>query len=195
MKKRHTATTTTTTTSTTTSTSTTKFAFTWKINSLIVIYFSILICCCQTSIHSFQMIKMNVQSPNSSSSFATIKLSHRQNFIQHQQQQQHSIDTVPILFLHGLDSSSHTWRRTLQALEEDEAEDDRQYPAVALDLRGCGYSDLGDVNQFHPASIVQDIHEFMLQHEHFRDDDGIIKKFVICGHSMVCCALSQNITL
>ena len=121
----------------------------------------------------------------------TVKLSHRQNQIDHKSSAEAKInaDAVPTLFLHGLDSSSHTWRDTLDELST---------PAVALDLRGCGYSDLGDADDFCPELIVEDIHEFISKHEYFQgvdvnvnvnEDKGGqkkgIKKFVICGHSMV----------
>jgi Predicted hydrolases or acyltransferases (alpha/beta hydrolase superfamily) len=91
--------------------------------------------------------------------------------------------------LHGLDSSSHTWRNTLDHLDSK---------AVALDLRGCGYSSLGNPDSFSPEAIVQDIYEFLSRHDYFQkkslvqdnenlkcdDDTNIIVPFVIVGHSM-----------
>lgn len=92
----------------------------------------------------------------------------------------------PTLFLHGLDSSSHTWRKILNSLESK---------AVALDLRGCGNSPLGNSKHFSPDAIVNDMHEFLCSHPYFcvknTNDDtgsgssqGAIKPFVIVGHSM-----------
>lgn len=116
----------------------------------------------------------------------TIKLSHRQNQIDRHvglpggsSVASSSFSTAaPTLFLHGLDSSSHTWRNILNEITT---------PAVAVDLRGCGSSDLGNPNEFTPDAIVEDIQEFVSNHEYFqRDQDlGGIKKMVICGHSMV----------
>jgi pimeloyl-ACP methyl ester carboxylesterase len=122
------------------------------------------------------------------SSSNTVKLSFRENSIH---------DTTespppPTLFLHGLDSSSHTWRNNLDKLGSK---------AVALDLRGCGNSPLGDPKDFSPDGIVNDIHAFLCSHPYFccRDkvDDTAINAdagaddhsaniipFVMTGHSM-----------
>lgn len=85
----------------------------------------------------------------------------------------------PTLFLHGLDSSSHTWRHTLTSLLDEHG----YTKAVALDLRGCGYSPLGNPGDFCPDSIVSDIHAFVSSHHLFFNDDKIIP-FVLVGHSM-----------
>mmetsp|Transcript_4374 Transcript_4374/g.6415 ORF Transcript_4374/g.6415 Transcript_4374/m.6415 type:complete len:339 (-) Transcript_4374:124-1140(-) len=109
---------------------------------------------------------------------STVKLSHRKNNLSS------SDGIMPILFIHGLDSSSHTWRNILPEM---------QIPAAAIDVRGCGSSDLGDPDDFSPDSIVEDIQEFVSSHEFFCDDSNEedrgdtkngIRKFVICGHSM-----------
>lgn len=104
----------------------------------------------------------------------------------------------PTLFLHGLDSSSHTWRNVL---------DEVNSRAVALDLRGCGTSPLADPNDFSSDAIVDDIHSFLCSHPYFNsrkhvDVDSVadadkkekididvkenkeIIPFVIAGHSM-----------
>jgi pimeloyl-ACP methyl ester carboxylesterase len=93
----------------------------------------------------------------------------------------------PTLLLHGLDSSSHTWRNILQELDSK---------AVALDLRGCGHSPLGDPDDFSPEQIVHDIYEFLLQHDSFHTTTVLPTKhtaqgkgvkiipFVLVGHSM-----------
>lgn len=90
----------------------------------------------------------------------------------------------PTLFLHGLDSSSHTWRNILEHLDSK---------AVALDLRGCGHSFLGNPDSFSPQEIVHDIYEFLSRHAYFttsqdkidtvQGDTNIIP-FVLVGHSM-----------
>ena len=79
-------------------------------------------------------------------------------------------DETPIILIHGLDSSSHTWRRTLDSLKE--------FPVYALDCRGCGRTDLGDVEKFSPDALVEDIRYFT--------DIKLKKKkaFVLVGHSM-----------
>jgi pimeloyl-ACP methyl ester carboxylesterase len=110
------------------------------------------------------------------------------------------------LLIHGLDSSSHTWRRTLKSLAE------RGCPAVAVDCRGCGLSELGDdVADFTVNHIVADIHHVMTTHPMLllnpnnkinkkssanintnetldEDDDNNISntnnKVVVVGHSM-----------
>lgn len=86
----------------------------------------------------------------------------------------------PTLLLHGLDSSSQTWRNTLASLESR---------AVALDLRSCGHSPLGKIQEFSPDAIVADIHEFLCNHPYFTcnnesTDEKVIEPFVIIGHSM-----------
>jgi pimeloyl-ACP methyl ester carboxylesterase len=96
------------------------------------------------------------------------------------------LELPPTLFLHGLDSSSHTWRHNLDELGSR---------AVALDLRGCGNSPLGDPEDFTPDAIVEDIHTFLSSHPYFmnsirrsqsrnQEEDMNIIPFVIVGHSM-----------
>ena len=101
-----------------------------------------------------------------------VKLSHRENQRTSIPQEDNK-SPPPTLFLHGLDSSSHTWRTILNKLET---------PAVAVDLRGCGYSDLGNPDEFSPDAIVEDLHAFVSSHDYFNVSE---RKFVICGHSMV----------
>lgn len=81
---------------------------------------------------------------------------------------------LPTLFLHGLDSSSRTWERVLANLGEG-------YPGAAVDLRGCGGSDLGDPAEFSPDAIVEDLFRFVTDHPMFLPSGG---KFVVVGHSM-----------
>lgn len=74
------------------------------------------------------------------------------------------------LLIHGLDSSSHTWRGVQQSLST---------PSVAIDCRGCGRSALSDPKLFSPEAIVQDIKKLVDSHPLLRN-----KKFVVVGHSM-----------
>jgi pimeloyl-ACP methyl ester carboxylesterase len=74
------------------------------------------------------------------------------------------------LLIHGLDSSSHTWRGVQESLPT---------PSVAIDCRGCGRSALGDSSDFSPDSIVEDIKRLVDGHPLLGDN-----KFVIVGHSM-----------
>lgn len=116
----------------------------------------------------------------------TVKLSYQENSPESNEPQTSSLP--PTLFLHGLDSSSHTWRHTIDALESN---------SVALDLRGCGHSPLGDPQDFSPQGIVNDIHAFLRSHRYFQkeehqdvptdgnsSDTESILPFVIVGHSM-----------
>eukprot|EP00581_Thalassiosira_minuscula_P010680 CAMPEP_0183726030 /NCGR_PEP_ID=MMETSP0737-20130205/22174_1 /TAXON_ID=385413 /ORGANISM="Thalassiosira miniscula, Strain CCMP1093" /LENGTH=322 /DNA_ID=CAMNT_0025957239 /DNA_START=56 /DNA_END=1024 /DNA_ORIENTATION=+ len=76
----------------------------------------------------------------------------------------------PTLFIHGLDSSSQTWSGVQQSLAT---------PSVAIDCRGCGRSDLGDVNKFSPDALVEDVKSLVQSHALLRN-----KSFVLVGHSM-----------
>jgi len=79
------------------------------------------------------------------------------------------------LLIHGLDSSSHTWRNVLK---------DISTPAVAIDARGCGMTPLGDPNEFTEESIVADIYKLVCNHPLFQGDNKELQPFVIVGHSM-----------
>mmetsp|Transcript_21531 Transcript_21531/g.31756 ORF Transcript_21531/g.31756 Transcript_21531/m.31756 type:complete len:474 (-) Transcript_21531:1024-2445(-) len=154
--------------------------------------------------------KLSMNKHSSISSGPIVELTHRQNDIQNPGS---STGTggrniaPPTLFLHGLDSSSHTWRSTLLELEEHTSNNPKDNestcacPAVALDLRGCGKSPLGDPEEFCPSAIVNDIHNFVSRHPYFCDDidadengndndngsrngNPIIKPFVLVGHGM-----------
>ena len=57
-------------------------------------------------------------------------------------------DEPVTLFIHGLDSSSHTWRNVQQSISS---------PSIAIDCRGCGKSDLGDPDDFTPDALVADV--------------------------------------
>eukprot|EP00571_Detonula_confervacea_P003748 CAMPEP_0172320052 /NCGR_PEP_ID=MMETSP1058-20130122/39486_1 /TAXON_ID=83371 /ORGANISM="Detonula confervacea, Strain CCMP 353" /LENGTH=317 /DNA_ID=CAMNT_0013035235 /DNA_START=108 /DNA_END=1061 /DNA_ORIENTATION=+ len=74
------------------------------------------------------------------------------------------------LFIHGLDSSSQTWRGIQQSLDT---------PSVAIDCRGCGRSALGNPDDFSPDALVEDVKSLVNSHPLLRDDS-----FVLVGHSM-----------
>jgi len=102
-------------------------------------------------------------------------------------------DDVVVLFLHGLDSSSRTWRGVMQ-IDDNDDDDSKNYDPitfkkkmkmVALDLRGCGLSPLGNHTDFNIDTVVEDIKYFV---------DGVLTnivtkynlppKLVLVGHSM-----------
>ncbi len=119
----------------------------------------------------------------------TVKLSFRDNSRRYDSETESQRSQLPpTLFLHGLDSSAHTWRNNLDLLDSK---------AVALDLRGCGNSPMGVPKDFSPDALVDDIHSFLCSHPYFCNRDNSddadadsntvspkIIPFVIVGHSM-----------
>eukprot|EP00574_Skeletonema_japonicum_P009950 CAMPEP_0201718110 /NCGR_PEP_ID=MMETSP0593-20130828/3679_1 /ASSEMBLY_ACC=CAM_ASM_000672 /TAXON_ID=267983 /ORGANISM="Skeletonema japonicum, Strain CCMP2506" /LENGTH=307 /DNA_ID=CAMNT_0048208317 /DNA_START=65 /DNA_END=988 /DNA_ORIENTATION=- len=87
-------------------------------------------------------------------------------------QQNNSANTVePVtLFIHGLDSSSHTWRRVQERISS---------PSFAIDCRGCGNSDLGNPDDFTSDALVADVKSVVDSHPLLQ-----MKRFVLVGHSM-----------
>mmetsp|Transcript_6315 Transcript_6315/g.14022 ORF Transcript_6315/g.14022 Transcript_6315/m.14022 type:complete len:702 (-) Transcript_6315:60-2165(-) len=79
-------------------------------------------------------------------------------------------DSPTTLFIHGLDSSSQTWRGVQQALKT---------PSIAIDCRGCGHSDLGDEESFSPDALVEDVKSLVKTNRLLKG-----KKIVLVGHSM-----------
>mmetsp|Transcript_21175 Transcript_21175/g.34681 ORF Transcript_21175/g.34681 Transcript_21175/m.34681 type:complete len:320 (+) Transcript_21175:62-1021(+) len=79
-------------------------------------------------------------------------------------------DEPVTLFIHGLDSSSHTWRRVQQSILS---------PSIAIDCRGCGHSDLGNPDDFTPDALVADVKCVVDAHPLLQK-----KRFVLVGHSM-----------
>ncbi len=73
----------------------------------------------------------------------------------------------PIVLLHGLASTCHTWDLVAPILAEN-------YQVVALDQRGHGESDKPDYG-YDFASIVEDLHQFIQTLE--------LEKLIIAGHS------------
>jgi pimeloyl-ACP methyl ester carboxylesterase len=60
--------------------------------------------------------------------------------------------TLPtVVLVHGLESSKETWRGVLQYCLA------HAMPAVAMDLRGHGESELGDPNSFTSAALADDV--------------------------------------
>ncbi|EJK48892.1 hypothetical protein THAOC_32275, partial [Thalassiosira oceanica] len=51
------------------------------------------------------------------------------------------------LFIHGLDSSSRTWKGVQEVL---------RYPSISIDCRGCGKSEMGSLAEFTPQALVED---------------------------------------
>ena len=87
--------------------------------------------------------------------------------------------TLPAtLLVHGLDSSSHTWRGLLEDLGSS------GFGALAVDNRGCGKSPLGDPTLFSPDALVDDLYALVRSHPLFTSPSGVTKPFVFVGHSM-----------
>ncbi len=74
------------------------------------------------------------------------------------------------ILIHGLDSSSHTWRKVQQSLST---------PSIAIDCRGCGHSDLGHPDEFGAEGLIADIKCIVDSHPLLQR-----KRFVLVGHSM-----------
>ena len=90
----------------------------------------------------------------------------------------------PIVLLHGLDSSSHTWTSLIEELGAE------GYKAIAVDQRGCGHSPLGNPQDFTPETLVEDLYQCVAQHPMFwrntNNSNGKkeLRPFVVVGHSM-----------
>ena len=138
------------------------------------------------TIRNVSSFAMECPPDHQTKSINSVQLSFRENALS-QLDSASSSQLPPTLFLHGLDSSSHTWRHNLEELGSR---------AVALDLRGCGNSPLGDPEDFSPDALVDDIHAFLCSHPYFchpssdnnydlavKENSEIIP-FVIVGHSM-----------
>jgi len=94
-------------------------------------------------------------------------------------EEEHS-ESLPTLLIHGLDSSSHTWRGLLDDLGAN------GFEAMAVDQRGCGKSPLGDPELFSPDALVDDLYAFLSIHPMFQggSNNALVKPFVLVGHSM-----------
>jgi len=88
-----------------------------------------------------------------------------------------SADDAPLpisVFIHGLDSSSHTWGNILSAIAPYSI-------SFAIDLRGNGKSPLGDPDEFSVNSIVEDL-DHLLQTKILVERP--VEKVILVGHSM-----------
>ena len=88
----------------------------------------------------------------------------------HHHEDDASVNEPVTLFVHGLDSSSHTWRNIQTSLAT---------PSIAIDCRGCGNSDLGSPNDFTADALVEDVKSVVDSHPLLHG-----KRFVLVGHSM-----------
>ena len=79
-------------------------------------------------------------------------------------------DAPATVFIHGLDSSSRTWKGV---------QEDLKYPSVSIDCRGCGKSEMGSPEEFSPQALVEDVKSVVRAEKLLHE-----KKFVLCGHSM-----------
>ncbi|CAJ1961427.1 unnamed protein product [Cylindrotheca closterium] len=78
--------------------------------------------------------------------------------------------TPVTILVHGLDSSSKTWEKTMPHLDG---------PSVAVDQRGSGYSPLGNPDNFSQSVLVEDLHQVITANA--PNDD---EKVVLIGHSL-----------
>lgn len=79
-------------------------------------------------------------------------------------------DAPLTILVHGLDSSSRTWKGTMENLKS---------PCVAIDQRGSGFTPLGDPEEFSQQALVEDLHQTILSCL-----SGNMKKVVLVGHSL-----------
>lgn len=75
--------------------------------------------------------------------------------------------SLPILFIHGTESSKETWKGPIQALKEN---------VYAIDLRGHGDTPIGCLENYTLENLVQDVCDFAECH-------GLVK-FILVAHSM-----------
>lgn len=76
---------------------------------------------------------------------------------------------LPILFIHGAESSKETWAGPIEALKD-------RHTIYAIDLRGHGETPMGDESEFTLQNLVEDVHNFV-QQEH-------LHRFILVAHSM-----------
>ena len=104
--------------------------------------------------------------PNTITSSSNLAIS----YVESHRHDDANTDEPVTFFIHGLDSSSHTWRRVQQSLTT---------PTIAIDCRGCGRSELGDPDEFDADGLVSDIKSVVDSHPSLQK-----KRFVLVGHSM-----------
>ncbi|CRX38052.1 alpha/beta fold hydrolase [Estrella lausannensis] len=76
---------------------------------------------------------------------------------------------LPILFIHGAESSKETWTGPINALKD-------RHTIYAIDLRGHGETPIGDAKEFSLQNLVNDVRNFVHQ-EH-------LNRFILVAHSM-----------
>ena len=96
--------------------------------------------------------------------------------------------STPLLLIHGLDSSSATWKNVMNDLSKlphnnnNNSNQDRL--VIAMDCRGCGYSADIDPSSFSLTNLVQDVHDCLMFHNVINNDVNNTKKVILLGHSM-----------
>lgn len=80
-------------------------------------------------------------------------------------------EKLPIIFIHGQGSSSATWDETISACKKENIEN-----CYALELRGHGATDRGDLTDFTIQNLAKDIWNFC--------DRNHLDKIILVGHSM-----------
>ena len=78
------------------------------------------------------------------------------------------------VLVHGLDSSSATWKSTMEQLGSFTS-------VLAYDQRGSGYSPLGTIQDFSQDALVEDLDQLLRQHQ---IGCSKTKKIVLVGHSL-----------
>ena len=114
-----------------------------------------------SSSEAFQLCPKNIQSSASGLSISYVECNCDSN----------NSSGPTTLFIHGLDSSSHTWRDIQTSLST---------PSIAIDCRGCGKSELGEPNSFSPDGLVEDVKSLVKSHPLLQNN----RRFVLVGHSM-----------
>lgn len=82
-------------------------------------------------------------------------------------------DQLLTVLIHGLDSSSRTWTKPMEKIST---------PCIAMDQRGCGFSDLGDPADFTQEALVNDIHGMVVAA--MDKKSSFNGKIVLLGHSL-----------
>jgi len=77
-----------------------------------------------------------------------------------------------VLFIHGLDSSKHTWRDVNRRMQSD------GFDSMSIDLRGWGSSPLGEREDYNIENVISDIKTFV--DTHCKRNAPLI----VVGHSM-----------
>ncbi|CAB9497701.1 Alpha beta hydrolase [Seminavis robusta] len=86
--------------------------------------------------------------------------------------------SLPVVLIHGLDSSKETWDTVLPKLQQRE-----DFSATAMDCRGCGRHPLPDLidEEFSIEALVQDVQDHLEEVQECKTNNN---KLVLLGHSM-----------